>query len=192
MNLLTLIKQNQKINIKVSSLEGSNFWYCGKADTKYSLPSIAQEQKAMIRYCTKQKKISEDRLANLDKIFDKLVAQAQKKKKNPTLHIAELNKRREVERKSLPKEILFWQWCIDTPLLERNVKETVEGCSPDEKPCLIVYVKGLERGDYSTIVDYQERNKPLEQRTRLPNVNWEERDKGVLALVEEMQKGRKK
>lgn len=191
MNLLTLIKQNQKKNIKIGSYEGSNFWYCGKADVKYSLPSIAKEQKVMIRYCTKQKQVSINRLANLDKIFDKLVEQAQKKKKkNLEKHIADLNKRRESERKSLPKRIEYWQWCIDTPLLERNVKETLEGCSPDERPCIIVYIKGLERGNYCTIVDYQERDKPLKQRTRLPNVNWEERDKGVLALVEEMKKGR--
>ena len=145
MNLLTLLKQNQKKNIKIGSYEGSNFWYCGKADFKYSLPSIAREQKVMIRYCTKQKQVSINRLANLDKIFDKLVEKAQKKKKkNLEKHIADLNKRREVERKSLPKRIEYWQWCIDTPLLQRNVKETLEGVSPDERPCIIVY--GFRKG----------------------------------------------
>ena len=55
---------------------------------------------------------------------------------------------------------------------------------------LVSLSMGLERGNYCTIIDYQEKDKPLKQRTRLPNVNWEERDKGVLALVEEMKKGK--
>lgn len=145
-------KKYQKCNVKIGSNKGSSFWYCGKVDNQISLPTIRKIREQLLSQSKSVLKQLNYRLNNLDKIYEKTIQEAKKKNlKNIENHIKKLLITKERERQLLPKKIKSVEYDIDTPLLDRQVVEVVEGISPDEKPCWVVYIKGNERGWYWTI-----------------------------------------
>ena len=100
------------------------------------------------------------RLKNLDKIYDDIIEKAKAREtKDFDKYLLKLLKKKNSEKSSLPKKIASVEYDIATHLLDRPVMEIVEGISPDEKPCWIVYVKGNENGDYWTVKEYEKKNK---------------------------------
>ena len=157
-------KKYQKVNVKIGSKGGSSFWYCGKGNTTYSINEIKKAREKTIRQSKGALKQAKYRLENLDMIYatniEKVIKncnikdiEAYKKKMHTTL---------EKERLLLPKRIASLEYDVATTLLDRPVLEIVNGISPDEEPCYVIYVKGNEKGEYWTIAEYNKRKKLLE------------------------------
>lgn len=150
----------RKVNVKIGSIKGSSFWYCGKGDKLFALPEIQKARKKTLAQNQHQKARLLDRLKNLDEYYELAIAKQLKKgAKNPQVYVEKMNKKKERERLSLPKLIALVQEDIDIHLLDRPVKAIYDGVSPDEKPCYIIYVKGMERGQYWTIKEYLAKRK---------------------------------
>ena len=150
----------QRVNVKIGSKQGSSFFYCGKG-----CEAIAALEKSitvsMRKQMRKMKDNAEKRLANLDEIYEERFTKAlqEKKIKDPNTYYQNLMATKERERISLPKKIKEYDYCIITHLLDRPVLEIVDGISPDEIPCKIIYVKGRERGAYWTIKEYAKKHR---------------------------------
>lgn len=150
----------QRVNVKIGSKQGSSFFYCGKG-----CEAVAALEKTITQSMRKQmnkaKKNSETRLANLDELYEERFTKTlqERKIKNPDLYYQNLMATKERERVSLPKKIADYDYCIRTHLLDRPVLEIVDGISPDEKPCKIIYIKGRERGAYWTIEEYNKKHR---------------------------------
>ena len=145
----------QKVNVKVGSKQGSSFFYCGKG--KYAVFEISKKiQKEMKAQIAQQKRNLENRLLNLDKIYQEKKESALKdgKIKNVAEYIKALDKSYKKEKQKLPLDIVAREWELSVPLLDRPVEEVVMGISPDEYPCKIIYIKGHELGKYWTIAEY--------------------------------------
>ena len=157
-------KKYQKTNIKVGSKSGSGFWYCGKGDKAFSIPDIKKIRERLLKQSKGLLKQLQNRLLNLDSIYDKTLERAKNKVKDYDKYAQRINIKRERERVMLPKKIVSVEYDIATNLFDRPVQEIVEGISPDEKPCWIIYIKGNEKGAYWTIAEYTKRrkNKALE------------------------------
>ena len=153
-------KKYQECNIKVGSKGGSSFWYCGKVLPYLTVPLINEEREKLLEQSKRTLKLVENRIKNLDKIYERIINENKGKHKNDyDKWLAKTIKKRENERKQLPKRKARVEYDIAIHLLDRPVLEVVEGISPDEKPCWIVYVKGEENGDYWTIKEYEKKNK---------------------------------
>ena len=158
----TLLKERkyQNCNVKIGSKGGSGFWYCSKADQFHSTPLINTERELLIRQSKNTLALLNRRLKNLDKIYDDIIEKAKARKtKDFDKYLFKLLKKKNSEKSSLPKKIASVEYDIATHLLDRPVMEIVEGISPDEKPCYIIYVKGMERGQYWTIKEYLNKRK---------------------------------
>ena len=151
-------KKYKNHNFKIGSINGSSFWIATHNSPKLKSKIIElyekhrkQEQRARLKTI--------DRLKHLDEIYEtRIKEQLEKGVKNKEKYIARQNKLREIERRNLPKKIKLYEYDIATPFLQRQVKETCVGVSPDEQPCLIVYVVGNEMGKYWTIKEYEKEN----------------------------------
>lgn len=158
--LLTEDKRYTKVNVKIGSRNGSSFWYCGKGNPIYSIPAIRNARTNLLRQSKGILCQLEYRLKNLDKIYQETLINSRKRKmKNREDYEKKLEIKKQREKITLPKKIASVQNDIDTHLLDRQVMEVVNGLSPDEKPCLIIYVKGNEKGAYWTIAEYNKRRK---------------------------------
>ena len=158
----TLLKERkyQNCNVKIGSKGGSGFWYCSKASQYHSTPLINMERESLIRQSKNTLALLNRRLKNLDKIYDDIIEKAKAREtKDFDKYLLKLLKKKNSEKSSLPKKIASVEYDIATHLLDRPVMEIVEGISPDEKPCFIIYVKGNENGDYWTIKEYEKKNK---------------------------------
>lgn len=156
----TLIKDKRykHINLKIRSIKGSSFWLCRQNHAHLD----DEIYNKWLYHKRKQKKALESakyRLANLDTIYEERIAkQLEKGVKDPVRYRAGQERRKEIERKQLPNKIKQYEYDIATSFLDRPVKATYNGLSPDEMPCLIVYVLGGEQGSYWTIKEYMKRN----------------------------------
>jgi len=158
----TLLKEKkyQNCNVKIGSKGGSGFWYCSQASQYHSIPLINMERESLIRQSKNTLALLNRRLKNLDKIYDDIIENAKAREiKDFDKYLFKLLKKKNSEKSSLPKKIASVEYDIATHLLNRPVMEIVEGISPDEKPCWIVYVKGNENGDYWTVKEYEKKNK---------------------------------
>ena len=145
----------QKVNVKIGSKQGSSFFYCGSGSN--AIPHISKKiDGTMLRQAQNRKKLLINRLTNLDKIYQDRINKAIKsgKVKNKEKYIAEVEILKERERKVLPTKISEIEYDISVRLLDRPVQEIVDGISPDEKPCKIIYIKGHEIGKYWTVKEY--------------------------------------
>lgn len=153
-------KKYQKTNIKVGSKSGSGFWYCGKGNLAYSLPEIKKARERLLKQSKGTLYQLQFRQSHLDEIYVETLKKAKKKGiKNLEEYQKKLNINKERERALLPKKIASIEYDVAIGLLDRPVMEVVEGISPDEKPCWIIYVKGNEKGSYWTIAEYNKRRK---------------------------------
>ena len=162
--LIELLQESkyQKTNIKVGSKNGSSLWYCGKGNLAYSLPEIKRARTDLLQQSKGVLHQFQYRLEHLDEIYEEMFAKARKGKikvKDYDKFVESQLKRKEREKVLIPKKMELVRYDISTHLLDREVKEVVEGISPDEKPCWIIYVKGSERGRYWTIKEYEKRRK---------------------------------
>lgn len=150
-----------RINVKIGSKQGSSFFYCGKG--REAIKELNKINKQLVKQNLNTLKILNDRLKNLDKVYEERIKLALAKGKitDTESYIASVNIEKERERARLPKKIQEVQWCIDTHILDRQVQEIVEGICYDEYPCKIVYVKGIEQGKYWLISEYK--NKRVEK-----------------------------
>lgn len=145
----------QSVNVKIGSKQGSSFFYCGSGSNAISHISKKIDS-AMLRQAQNRKKLLTNRLTNLDKIYQDRINKAIKsgRVKNKEKYIADVEKLKEHERKVLPTKISEIEYDISVRLLDRPVQEVVDGISPDEMPCKIIYIKGHEIGKYWTIKEY--------------------------------------
>ena len=157
-------KKYQKVNVKIGSKSGSSFWYCGKGNTNYSLYEIKKAREKTLRQSKGALKQAQYRLENLDMIYATNIEKVIKKGtiKDIEAYRKKMHTTLEKERLLLPKKIASLEYDVAIPLLERPVLEIVEGISPDEKPCYVIYVKGNEKGEYWTIAEYNKRKKLLQ------------------------------
>lgn len=150
-------------NVKIGSIYGSSFFYCGKASKRYVMSDLFYIEKELKRNSKAFKSSLETRLKILDKIYEwrfkehlKKVGKSLKEidsERNSKFYKA-LMKEKEKERKTLPLKIESVQHDIDTPLLNRQVKEIICGISPNETPCNVIYIQGNEKGKYWTLDEY--------------------------------------
>ena len=118
------------------------------------------ERESLIRQSKNTLALLNRRLKNLDKIYDDIIEKAKAREvKDFDKYLFKLLKKKNSEKSSLPKKIASVEYDIATHLLDRPVMEIIEGISPDEKPCFIIYVKGNENGDYWTVKEYEKKNK---------------------------------
>ena len=145
----------QNVNVKIGSKQGSSFFYCGSGSNAIS-HIVKKIDSAMLRQAQNRKKLLTNRLTNLDKIYQDRINKAIKsgRVKNKEKYIADVEKLKEHERKVLPTKISEIEYDISVRLLDRPVQEVVDGISPDEMPCKIIYIKGHEIGKYWTIKEY--------------------------------------
>ena len=149
-----------EMNVKIGSKQGISFFYCGSV--KKSFTSIEKElEEHTKKSVAKKKRIAENRLKNIDKIYEesikKAFAERNIKDKEKYIQIRMLAK--EKEKRNLPKLIKGYEYDLSTKLYDRPVQEVVNGVSPDEKPCKIIYIKGHEQGDFWTIKEYEKAHK---------------------------------
>ena len=157
--LESLIKEKRykDYNFKIGSKGGSSFWLCKKNHNGLSTDIQRTYQKC----CAKSKKTLKDltdRYEKLDKIYEQRITdQLKKGVKNPQEYRAKQEHLRDIEKRQLPKKIAQIQSDLETPFLERKVKATYMGICDDEKPCLILYITGCERGEYWTLKEYEKK-----------------------------------
>lgn len=152
----------QKINVKIGSIKGNSFFYCGKGRDALSALSRSVDRIAKKRLKMETEHL-EERLENLDKIYETRLKETIKRvntsKSKRYVNIEkvkeDLEKSKARELKKLPKEIEIRKQELEVHLLDREVVEVIEGISPDEKPCRIIYIKGHEKGAYWTIDEYE-------------------------------------
>ena len=159
-------KKYKSVNLKIGSKQGSSFWYCGSGSLLYTIPTIKKVRVSTLAQLHRALSSYEYRRDNLDKIYDEtleLAKQREKPIKDFEKYKSNLMRKKENERKRLPKLIKQVQSDIDTHLLDREVQEIIKGISPDEKPCYIIYIKGTEKGSYWTIQEFLKRHKELGQ-----------------------------
>lgn len=155
----------QKCNVKIGSNKGSGFWYCGKGNFALSLNHIIKANEKLKESSQKELNRLLYRQANLDYVYEEslntFIKNSKKKKRYIDLDKKkeELTQKKENERKSLPSKIKSIEYDINTDLLDRPVVEVVEGISPDEMPCWVIYIKGNEKGNYWTIAEYEKRER---------------------------------
>ena len=155
-------KRYKNHNLKIGSISGSSFWLCKK-----NYIGIDKEISTLYEKHKRKNKKTLDalvkRLNNLDAIYEQRITdQIKKGVKYPQEYRANQERLKEIERKQLPKKIGQIKYDLATPFLERHVKATYNGICPDEKPCLVVYITGCERGDYWTIKEYERKVKVVE------------------------------
>lgn len=155
-------KRYANCNLKIGSISGSSFWLCKK--NYIGIDNEINQQ--YVRFQRKSKKTLDTlvkRLETLDSIYEKRITEQLKRGvKNPQEYRAKQERLRDIEKRQLPKRIGQIKYDIAVPFLERHVKATYNGISPDEKPCLIVYITGCERGEYWTIKEYERKIKVVE------------------------------
>lgn len=154
---LLLTKKYRNVNVKIGSKNGSSFWYCGKGHL--AIPEIRKIKTQLKRQSHKTLADLKERLENLDDIYEQTfeIAKTNPRIKSIVAYEKTLMKRKEIEKKKLPIKIASVEYDIAVSPLDREVLEIVEGISPDEKPCWIIYIKGNEKGSYWTVEEYKKR-----------------------------------
>ena len=164
LNELLKEKRYKNVNLKIGSVSGSSFWFCGK-NSPYT---IRHELKEAQDKCLKQNKrnlgLLKERLRNIDKIYANNLEKAKGKRKDFEKYKKELEIKKQRELKQLPKKIKSIMEDIETNLLDREVREVVRGICVEEQPCYVVYVKGGEKGPYWTIKEYNDKRNKGEQK----------------------------
>lgn len=158
-----LTNRFKKCNVKIHSIDGSSFWYCGIGDSEISFPLIEKENISTRKTSRAVLERLKYRLENLDKIYEKEANKRIRKGlvKNVEVYLQMVEKRKEIEREELPKRIEDIRYDIHHDLLDRPVVEIFEGISPDEAPCYIIYVKGNEKGFYWTVEEHARKHKKI-------------------------------
>ena len=152
-------KKYKNYNIKVGSISGSSFWLCKKNHSGLSA-DIQKEYNKCQKRQIKALNSAIERLNNLDELYEKRITEQIKKGIKDTQGYRQKQYRlKELERKQLPRKIGQLKYDIATPFLERHIKATYNGISPDEKPCLIIYITGCEKGDYWTVKEYERKGR---------------------------------
>lgn len=161
--LKELLTENtfQNVNVKIGSKQGSSFWYCGSGNSNISIPAIRKIRQTMLNQNKRIVLSLRFRLKHLDRLYEEVIQERIKKHGEEDIenYKKRLYRKKENERKSLPKRIKLVEYDIATPLLDRPVLEVLMGISPDERPCKIIYVQGTEKGAYWTIKEYEKRHK---------------------------------
>lgn len=166
-NYLYELAKKKDINVKIGCSGGSSFFYCHKL-TPNSLVVIDKKYDYHKGKSIKLLKQCEYKLEHLDEIYDDIIVKALKNAEKDRVNGKKINEEefikrkliaKENERKRLPKVIGELKYNIEHSFLNREVKEVVDGISPDEQPCKIIYIKGYERGDYWTLKEYAKKNK---------------------------------
>ena len=169
------------------------FTELAKISQKY-LSRMKAELKIKVGLMSHFEEYWEDRIAKIMKITDKsyqkkLLEEAGKGKDKEKAKERVAKKKKEIEKKlkelpkvlesnykekermaiSVPKRIKELEKDIPafTSLLERQVVETYKGISQDEPNCLIIEIKGKEKGDYWSVIEYQDRDLPTLLKRRL-------------------------
>lgn len=148
-------KSYQFINVKIGSQSGSSFFYCGKCSS--AITTLTTSVNALMKKRMKDEiKRLQERLDNLDEIYRKRLELtiAEGKVQDIEKYQRKQEKMKAQERISIPQEIAIRKEEVEIPLLEREVVEIVNGISPDERPCKIIYIKGHEKGAYWTIDEF--------------------------------------
>ena len=175
--------------VKVGAKKGAGFFYCDKITNKtYKeiekisaryLSNLKAELKVKKELWANFDKYWKERLKNILKIKDEKYWQKildetpkdkqEEKRKHLELKLKDLprilaqNKRdKERMRINVPKRSAQLEKEIPqfTPILQRNVVEVYKGISPDEPKTKIIIIKGKENGDFSSIIEYQDRDLP--------------------------------
>lgn len=159
--LQSLLEQNKfkKVNVKIGSKGGSSFWYCGKANPIYSLPALKTIRATLLKRTHKEIENLKYRYDHIDEIYAKNIEDAKERVKDFEAYKKRMVIRKQNEIVNIPKKIASLEYDVATKLVDRPVLEVVEGISPDEKPCFVVYVKGNEKGAYWTIKEFNKRRK---------------------------------
>ena len=150
-------------NVKIGAVEGSSFFYCSKV-SQFS-KDLNKIEKKLILQLKKKIKQTEERLANIDKIYDIQIEQAHKNsikkhhsdRKWLAKRLQTLQENKDKELYQLPRKLKALNHDLVSPLYDREVVEIVNGISPDEQPCKIIYIKGHETGACWTVNEYEKK-----------------------------------
>ena len=189
LNQLLAKKSKKPLLVKIGSKQGISFFYCdtlsnktfielGKISNKY-LARMKAELKVKVDRMVHFDTYWEQRIANIRKIEseeyrNKVIEDTPKhqrlakkraleKKLKELPQVLEKNyKQREKEKISIPNRIkqLEKEIPLFTSLLTRQVQEEYKSISLDEPNCLIIRIKGKEKGDYWSVIEYQDRDLP--------------------------------
>lgn len=192
--LKQLVKGNHLV--KLGTRKGAGFFYCDKLtkETHKEIVKISRSYLSRLKSELKVKKdlwanfddYWKDRMKNIKKILSKryreyIISKAPKNKQdnvrkaleqrvNDLPEVIKRNlKEKKLMKESLPKKIVSLEKAIQSfvPFLERDIVETYNGISIDEPNCKIVIIKGNEVGDYSTVIEYQDRDLPSVLKRRI-------------------------
>ena len=176
MKLRTFIEQKARNNnlIKVGCKNGVSFFYCDKIRKVQTTQEIAEISRNYLVYLRKQLIAKRNRLEQLDIIYKGKLDYCDKYKneKKRQKMIEKTYKSWQNEKAILPKQIKTLEKETDNfvSLLDRQIVEVVDGISPDEPNCFVVYIVGTFRGKYWTVMEYQDRNLPKGMKRRLRDV----------------------
>ena len=157
--------KDKGLNVKIGSIGGSSFWYCHPLDDT-TTNEIKRLKPIYLNRNTKNLERDTCRLENIDTIYEKETKEFINKGKIKDIrkYLKDREKQKAQEIIRLKQEIEYLNFCIKVPLfLDREVLEVVDGISPDEIPCKIIYVKGCEKGPYWTLKEYANKRKPTEE-----------------------------
>lgn len=193
--LLVELQQNG-FSVKVGSNKGAGFFYCDtitdktfkeieKISSRY-LSNLKAELKVKKELWNNFDKYWKERIKNVLKIKDqkywvKILEETPRdkqgdKRKHLEMKLKELPRilaqnKRDMERMriNVPKRIAQLEKEIPSfiPLLQRTILEVYKGISLDEPRTKVIIVKGKENGDFSTILEYQERDLPSVLKRRI-------------------------
>lgn len=150
----------QNINVKIGCKQGNSFVYCDVGG-EMAIATLPTLQPLLRKRLTIKKDNLVNRFNDLDAIYQRRLKKALKspKIKDKEEYERKLMITKERERNSIPKKMSQYDYSIETPLLDRPVLNIYDGICPDEYPCKIVYIKGVENGDYWLISEYRKKHK---------------------------------
>lgn len=182
--------------IKVGTRKGAGFFYCDTISSK-TLKEIEKISNKYLSNLKSELKVKKDLWKNFDKYWKERIDNISKIKsavyrkriisKTPKDKQEEMKKKLEAKLKEFPKtlkknlkerehmrialpkriETLEKEIPSFVPLLDRVVISTYDAISPDEPNTKIIIVKGKENGDYSNVVEYQDRDLPSVLKRRI-------------------------
>lgn len=161
---------NKGYNVKIGANGGQGFLFADKCTRK----TIGTFEEINVKYYKKlcnQIANKRERLNNLDRLYKQKEESHRKKyHKNPKKLkdvLTKLAAKKEHEKVVIPRQIEKIkeqrEYLVANPLLDRQVVEVLSGCSPDEKPCKIIYFAGIEKGLFATVKEYQRSLLPKEK-----------------------------